>query len=60
MRAEPGGYQWVLWNLKEAKQELDRTISKIEGDPEYDWRSDTKSTAVAGFVGAALRLVNVR
>lgn len=28
--------QWVIWNLKEAKEELDRTIAELESDPEYD------------------------
>jgi hypothetical protein len=28
--------EWVLWNLREAKEELDRTIADIEGDAEYD------------------------
>lgn len=27
---------WVIYNLKEAKEELDRTIVDIENDPEYD------------------------
>jgi hypothetical protein len=29
--------QWVIWNLKEAKEELDRTIAELESDPEYDY-----------------------
>ena len=28
--------EWVLAHLKEAKEELDRTIDKIETDEEYD------------------------
>jgi len=28
--------EWVLAHLKEAKEELDRTIDKIENDEEYD------------------------
>ena len=27
--------KWVLWNLKEAKEELGRGISKIESDPDF-------------------------
>lgn len=29
--------EWVVWNLREAKEELDRTISHLESDAEYDW-----------------------
>jgi hypothetical protein len=32
----PLNREWVLWNLREAKEELDRTILEIEGDAEYD------------------------
>ena len=28
--------QWVIWNLKEAKKELDGTIAELESDFEYD------------------------
>ena len=28
---------WVLFNLKEALEELKRTIKEIESDPEYDF-----------------------
>jgi len=28
--------EWILAHLKEAKEELDRTIDKIETDEEYD------------------------
>ena len=28
--------EWILAHLKEAKEELDRTINKIETDEEYD------------------------
>jgi hypothetical protein len=27
--------EWVLFNLKEAKEELERAIREIEGDPDY-------------------------
>lgn len=27
---------WVLSNLREAQEELNRTIGEIEADPEYD------------------------
>jgi hypothetical protein len=28
--------EWVLWNLREAKEELDRTIAEIDATPGYD------------------------
>jgi len=29
--------EYVLWNLKEAKEELDRTIKEIENEPDYGY-----------------------
>ena len=28
--------EWVLDNLREAKEELERAISEVEGEPDYD------------------------
>ena len=32
----PLNREWVLWNLREAKEELDRTIAELESIAEYD------------------------
>lgn len=32
----PMNKEWVLWNLKEAQEELIRTIADLESDASYD------------------------